>query len=106
MAKVHKNEVITYLPKGSNVITNKNVEAMERMNRSRPFIPDTGGRGSVTVQPADNRDILRAIERQTDRMERMERKVELNISEFERMLQMGEKGSGAQTAFYYRISQI
>ena len=84
LAKVHKNEVITYLPKGSNVITNKNVEAMERMNNSRPFIPDSRG-NSVLVQPADNTDILAAIQDQTERIRTMSRTVEFNISEFKRM---------------------
>lgn len=83
LAKVHKNEVITYLPKGSNVITNKNVEAMERMNQ-QPFIPE-GNRPSVVVQGTDNSDILKAITEQTERMERMDRNIEFNISEFKRM---------------------
>ncbi|MEQ9393308.1 MAG: phage tail tape measure protein [Balneola sp.] len=80
LAKVHKNEVITYLPKGSNVITNKNVEAMERMNQN-PFIPDIN-RQAVVVQGADNSKILNAIQAQTDRMEKMKLKTELVLTEF------------------------
>jgi len=80
LAKVHKNEIITYLPKGSNVITNKNVEAMDKM-QGQQFIPH-GNSPSVMVQPSDNSDILKAIQEQTDRFELIERRVEFNMTEF------------------------
>mgnify|MGYP001404857981 CR=1 FL=1 len=84
LARVHKGEVITHLPKGANVITNKNVQALERMSRQQSFIPNVGSSSRVVVQPADNRELLAAIQDQTTRLESVERRVEISMSEIKR----------------------
>jgi len=81
IAKVHKNELITYLPKGSNVITNKNVEAMQKMNKPS-FFPEPSINRSVVVQSGNNTDILNAIKEQTAQIEKMKLETNLVLTEF------------------------
>ena len=66
------------------MITNKNVQALERMSRQQSFIPNVGSSSRVVVQPADNREILAAIQDQTARLENVERRVEISMSEIKR----------------------
>lgn len=86
LAKVHAGEVITHLPPGSNVLTNANVQRLERLQRSRPNLSVIDR--MVDMSRAQGREdgterIIAKMEEQTRRLEAAERNINLRLSEFD-----------------------
>jgi len=83
IARVHQDELLVNLPSGTNVITNENVERLAQLNE--PVTPDTSASNELLADIVDGIfDVQGSIREQTERLERVERVVD--IREFDERL--------------------